>query len=399
MMKVCTFTKAILEKISDISNCRRKFILHIVSLYLSMRGRRTYLTMARYGSYCEKSYRRHFSEDVDFKAFNRELISRSCGSELVWIFDPSYISKSGKRTPGVGYFWSGCAGAMKWGLELSSLAVADVENHAAMHYHATRTQVLKEKESLRNHYGKLICEQARELHKISKVMTFDAFFSKKPFVDRICEAGFTLVSRLQKNIFLRYAYGGAQQAKGRRKVFDGSIDLKNVSADHFQIMEQDDEKVVYEGKAHVRCLKRWCKVVILNTLKAGKAHKAFVYFSTDPDMPGRKVREYYSMRYQIEFLFRDAKGCLGLEDTQSRQEKALDFHFNLSLTTLNIAKATHWLATPKEQRGPFSMADICTQYINELVLDRLILIYGKDPKIEKMNPKIQKLYQLGRIAA
>lgn len=45
------------------------------------------------------------------------------------------------------------------------------------------------------------------------------------------------------------------------------------------------------------------------------------------------------------------------------------------------------------------MADIKTQYVNELILDRLISIYGKDPSIEKNKPEIRELYQLGRIAA
>ena len=45
------------------------------------------------------------------------------------------------------------------------------------------------------------------------------------------------------------------------------------------------------------------------------------------------------------------------------------------------------------------MADIKTQYVNELLLDRLISIYGKDPSIEKNNPAIRDLYLLGHIAA
>jgi hypothetical protein len=61
------------------------------------------------------------------------------------------------------------------------------------------------------------------------------------------------------------------------------------------------------------------------------------------------------------------------------------------LTTLNTAKAMHWFDKPKEQRPPFSMADIKNQYVNELLLDRLIIIYGKDPPIEKNNPSINIL--------
>jgi hypothetical protein len=71
----------------------------------------------------------------------------------------------------------------------------------------------------------------------------------------------------------------------------------------------------------------------------------------------------------------------------------------MALTTLNTAKVMHWFDKPKAERPPFSMADIKTQYVNEQLLDRLIIIYGKDPSVEINNPEIKKLYQLGRIAA
>ena len=399
-MKVETITGSILRKMSDIGKCQMKFLIHIVHLYLIMRGRKNFLMMERYGKYGEQTYRQSFEKDFDFKAFNKELIAQYCGQELVWIFDPSYVSKSGKHTPGVGYFWSGCAGSMKWGLELSALGIADLDNHTAMHYHSQLTQFVKGEQSLRAYYAKLICEQATEMQKTSKLIAFDAFFSKNQFVDSICDAGFTLVSRMQSNTFMRYAYTGVQNGgKGRRKEFDGRIDVKNLCNERFKVIKSDEDEVAYEGVAHIRSLERWCKVVILHTLKDGKVNKAYIYFSTDPNMAGLKVLQYYRIRYQIEFVFRDSKGHLGLEDCQSRQEKALDFHFNISLTTLNIAKATHWLSIPKEERGVFSMTDIKTQYINELVLDKLISIYGKDPSVEKNNPKIRELYALGRIAA
>ncbi len=399
-MKVETFTAAILQKMSGIGKRQLNFMVHIVHLFLSMRGRKNYQMMARYGTNCEQYYRQNFAKNFDFKSLNAKIISDYCGKKLVWIFDPSYISKSGKRTPGTGYFWSGCAGCAKWGMELSSLAVADIDNHTAMHYHATQTQFVKGEETLRTYYAKLICDQAEALQKISKVISFDAFFSKNAFVDSICTAGFTLISRMASNTYMRYAYMGPQKGgRGRKKEYGDKIDPKNVSTENFKIIKSDDEEVVYEGLAHIRSLKRWCKVVIVNTIKEGKVNRAFIYFSTDRDMAGEQVLQYYRLRYQIEFLFRDAKGFVGLEDTQSRQKKALDFHFNISLSTLNIAKALHWLSIPKEQRGTFSMADIKTQYINELVLDKLIAIYGKDPLLEKNNPEIAKLYRMGRIAA
>jgi Transposase DDE domain len=400
-MKVETFVGAILSKMSDITKCQFKFIPHIVRLFLSIRGRLTYLNLERHGDYCEQSFRLNYEKTFDFKSYNTSLIQTYCGDELIWIFDPSYLAKSGKHTPGTGYFWSGCAGAMKWGLELSALAIGDIDNHTAMHYHVTQTQAIKGEESLRMYYAKLLVEQAEELQKLSKILAVDAFFSKKPFVDSICAAGFTIVTRLQNNIHLRYAYTGEKRTgRGRPQEYDGKMDPKNVSLDHFALVKSDETARIYEGIAHVRCLKRWGKIVIVHYLKEdGTVRHVSIFYCSDKEMAGLKVYQYYRLRYQIEFLFRDAKGHLGLEHSQSRQEKAIDFHCNMALTTLNTAKAMHWFDKPKAERPPFSMADIKTQYVNEQLLDRLIIIYGKDPSVEINNPDIKKLYQLGRIAA
>jgi hypothetical protein len=317
----------------------------------------------------------------------------------VLIFDPSHISKSGKHTPGVGKFWSGCAQAMKHGLELSGIAVADIENHTAMHYHASLTE-LKEGEDLLTHYARIICNQSEKLQQLTDVLVVDAYFSKKKFVDSICEKGFTMVSRLQKNIYVRCRYTGEQhKGGGRKKIYGDKVDVKNPSEKDFKIIDQTENRTVYEGVAHVRSLKRWCKLVIVHTLKDGVVESAIIYFSTDVTMTGLRICQIYGIRFQIEFLYRDSKQFLGLTHCQSRQKEALDYHFNISLTTLNIAKVSYWLDVPKAERTTFSMADIKTKHINEFILDRIILIYGKDPLVEKNKPEIMQLYQLGRIAA
>ncbi|HMQ50186.1 MAG TPA: hypothetical protein PKA00_19790 [Saprospiraceae bacterium] len=66
---------------------------------------------------------------------------------------------------------------------------------------------------------------------------------------------------------------------------------------------------------------------------------------------------------------------------------------------MNIAKIVHWLPLQIAGRTPFSMADIKTLYSNEILLDRIISIYGKDPNVEKNNPQIRELYLMGKIAA
>lgn len=399
-MKVETFTEAILIKMSDTGKVQRKFIISMCKLFLMLRGRYNFLNFARYGLLNELTYRLNFNKGFDFRQFNSQLITQYCSEKLVWVFDPSYLPKSGKHTPGVGYFWSGCAGAMKKGLEICGLAVADLVNHTAFHYHAGQTDAIKGEQNLLAFYAKLILRQVAALKKVSKIVVVDAFFSKISFVNALCEHDLSVVSRMRSDSYLRYPFKGVQQGgKGRPKEFDGKVDPRNVSNSHFKILRQTETEVLYEGIAHIRALKRWCSVVIRQTLKDGKVHKAFIYFSTDCKMTGQQVIERYDIRFQIEFLYRDSKQFLGLTQCQSRQKKAIAFHVNMALTVLNIAKAMHWISIPKTDRPPFSMADIKTQYINELILDRLICLYGKDPNVEKNNPDIRKLYDLGRIAA
>lgn len=399
-MKAETLIDTILQKMPQIGKVQKKFISHIFMLLLSIRTRFNYQSMSRVGSYNHLSYRKNFSKYFDFIAFNTAIIDAYCGKERVIFFDPSYIKKSGKKTPGVNHFWSGSSSSVKWGLELSTIAIGDVTNHTAMHYDSVLTQYTKGEESMRQHYAKIICNQAEELLKQSKYIVFDAYFSKKEFVSTICKKGFVLISRLQKNSFLRYRYIGEQkQQRGPKKKFGEKVDLKELSTEHFTLLESSDDERIYEGILHVRHLKMWCKTVVIQTLEKEEVVRTKVYFSTDIEMEGAKVYEYYKLRFQIEFLFRDAKGFLGLEQCQSRKTEALNFHFNACFSTLNIAKATHWLAIPKDNRKAFSIADIKTKYSNQFLLDKIITAYGKDPLVEINNPIIKEIYQLGTIAA
>ena len=287
-MSIKSLTSTILRKMSGIHKRRRDFLIHLVGLYLSMRCRKNFLMLERHGQYSEQTYRQHFSRSHDFKSFNRELIRSYCGQELVWVFDPSYISKSGKKTPGVGYFWSGCASKMKWGLELSALGILDIENRTAMHYYAERTTPIKGEESLRSYYAKLITAQAPELLKMSRYIAFDAFFSKNTFVTSICEAGFVLISRMQRRSYMRYAYSGPHSGgKGARKKFDGKVDEANPCQKHFKIIKQSEEEIVYEGVVHIRALKRWCKVVILHTLGQNQQVKSPLCIRATYPLSGR----------------------------------------------------------------------------------------------------------------
>lgn len=124
-----------------------------------------------------------------------------------------------------------------------------------------------------------------------------------------------------------------------------------------------------------------------------------LYFSTDLKLQAQKVLQYYQTRFQIEFTFRDAKQHAGLNHCQARSEKKLHFHFNMALTTINIAKITHWMHIPKQQREAFYMTDIKTVYNNLLLLNRFFSVFAIKPNFTKNKQKIQQLLYYGARAA
>ncbi len=75
---------------------RRQFILHILLLFLSHRGRMNFLQMERQGSMSEKSYRNQFEKQMDWMKFNKELVQMNCSDEIIIGFDPRSIHRKQK---------------------------------------------------------------------------------------------------------------------------------------------------------------------------------------------------------------------------------------------------------------------------------------------------------------
>jgi hypothetical protein len=398
--------ETILGKMSGLNKPRRIFITSIMILYLSMRGRYTFKGFERYGEYCEKSYRLQFEKTFDFLEFNKILIQQNLSRDLILAFDPSYLPKSGKKTPNIDRFWSGCLGKAVKGIEIGGLGVVDIEQNTAFNLEAIQTpnQIeLKSKgQTLVDHYANIIVDRKNTLVSLSKYLVVDGYFSKVSFVDRVVDnTGLHIVSKLRKDANLKYLYNGVQKGgRGRPRKFSSKIDLNNLDKRVFKETHKDDDCIIYEAIVWSVSLKRKIKVAYVQFLKENIPSKQIaILFSTDLELSGYQIYRYYKARYQIEFLFRDGKQHLGLTHCQSRSENKLHFHFNTSLTAVGVAKVAHYLQQEGGRRKPRSLADIKTSYFNELVLNLFLSNFQIDPNLEKNNFVYQKLLNFGKIAA
>ena len=104
-----------LKSVVNISKPFEKTFMDTMKLFMAIPKRINFLQLGRYGRFSEQTYRNLFeNETFDWFAFNDSIISEHLsGQRKAIAIAPSYIPKSGHKTPWIGYFWSGCAGDYK----------------------------------------------------------------------------------------------------------------------------------------------------------------------------------------------------------------------------------------------------------------------------------------------
>ena len=162
---------------------------------------------------------------------------------------------------------------------------------------------------------------------------------------------------------LRYLYTGEQKAKGRRKRYDGKMVVGDIK--HLTYVGEHEDCL---------CIQRWSTardsriVYLCKKTKTGIAYA--LLFATDTEINPLTLYLYYKARFQIEFLFRDAKQFTGLCDCQARSESALHSHFNACFTALNLIKWHDRQLAPT--RKPISVSRWKTRFFNQLLIDRTL---------------------------
>lgn len=377
---------------------RRRILETLFPLLLTLPWRANFKQMARWSKRNEGTIHNWFGSDLELIDFQRSLIDKNGSGSYCTLFDPSYLPKSGKCTPGLGRYWSGQAGAVKRGLELGAFAVGDVEHHTAFHLSASMTPSQSELKALgktlMGHYVSLVADRKADIHHFGSFLAVDGYFGVAPFVSPVTQMGIEVISCLKSNSVLHYvpvAQSG-KKGRGRPRIKGAKVDWSNVDEAALPLVAQDEDKRVRSGRAWVKCLRRVVMLVAVEYLRPDgsvQCHK--LYFCTDSEKDWEWILERYSLRFQIEFLFRDAKQFTGLTHCQSTNQTKFQNHVNLALGAVSVAKVAHWLTQSKDQRGPFSMAELKTYYHNLALLERFSVALNLNPTEIKNNPRIKEL--------
>ena len=375
-------TYAVKNSAAKLTKSFEKILIEVIILYMIIPRKVNFTQMERYGSHDEQTYRNNFgkkkSECIDWLKLNVSLAKRYFGEKgrRAIAIDPSFISKSGKKTPHIGRFWSGCAQAVKHGLEIMGIGLIDIDANDCIMLRAHQSLTGKElglrDKSMTDFYISVIKRYRRELLKLSTLIVADAYFSTSTFVNGIKKYGFSLVSRFRDNACLYYVYNGPRTGKrGRPKTKDGKIDMNKLDLTRMEKLEMKKaEGTAYTLIAYSKALK--CKIrLVIWQMPNGKKK---LFFSNDISLSGEEVLAYYRTRFQIEFCYRDAKGYTGLMHCQARNKWKLDFAFNASFASLNVAKVIM-----KEMGMQYSMSSFKALMTNTYIVRRIFKACGYNP--------------------
>lgn len=391
----------ILNEMKNVSKPQIKIFVILIETILSMCGRINFRNLSRYSGVAEKTFARWFNKlTFDFAEFNSILISKivDSKSEMIAALDPSFQEKAGKKTWGKDSYWNGSNSRVEKGLEFGLCALIDVTENRGYALAAEQTPAGKEDELTRiDFYLSCIKKVCDFIRKKTEYLVCDGYFTKKKFVDGIISMGLVFIGKLRIDANLKMIYKGEQKTgKGRPRKFTGKCNIKELQG--FEIEHIIDEKTtLYSGIFYHASLQRDIKVVAVQ-YKKNKELGTVLLFSTKLSCSAFTIFRYYKARFQIEFIFRDAKQHTGLTDCQARSKEALNFHYNASLVALNVVKAQDQVNQKNHnKKTPFSMTSHKAMFRNETVIKRFSSMLHFDLDSIKSTPIYNKLINYGTI--
>jgi putative transposase len=128
-----------------------------------------------------------------------------------------------------------------------------------------------------------------------------------------------------------------------------------------------------------------------------KTHKTahVVLFSSDVTLGYEQLIDYYRLRFQLEFNFRDAKQYWGLEDFMSVKERPVYNSANLAMFMVNVS---HALIRPMRAQWPaFSVNDLKAWFRGQKYVVETLKLLPEMPDSIFIEQVVSQMAALGRV--
>ena len=435
---------ALLQPIQNsVSKTTLRQLSRIIVAMIAMTGRVTMLGLSRWtekgGSY--RTVQRFFYTvipwaQVFWKFFREHLLDQQ--DVYLLAGDESVVTKSGKQTHGMDYFFSSLQQKAVRGLSFFTLSLISTKQRCS--YPMCVEQMIRTAEEKAASKAKKQAKKANpdspkrkpgrpkgsrnknkaevalnpELQRIQKMLqsflntvqgtirltylVLDGHFGNHPAFYMVRQCQLHLISKLRYDANLHFPYCGPSPKRGPRPRLGEKVDVRNLPAEYLKETKVEDgfETRTYQMQLLHKDFPEPLNVVILvRTNLATKAWANVILFSSDLELPYDKLIDYYSLRFQIEFNFRDAKQFWGLEDFMNVTQTAVTNAANLALFMVDVSQVL--MCKYRQDDPDFSILDLKAHYRGYRYVTETIKMLPQKPDDNLVFQLFHKVAALGRI--
>jgi len=404
-----------------------------------------------------RNIQRFFAQPINWLQLNLHLLKGMLSDPFdpkryALAFDEVVEDKAGKKTFGLSWFYSSIAGKVIRSISHHVVSLVDTKKETSfvLHYEQTvkadekpkkkrnpkRTKtsksakkktkkVEKQKKSAGRPKGSknkqnikssgLLYESFELLLSIVvplillycpslKYVLADGAYGNKTCCLIVRQFDLELISKLNRNTALFLPYKEEKNKKrrrGRPRKYGKKLDYQKLPKENLshEYEEQGIQTKIYQVP------QVWTKkmpflinvVIIVKTNLENQKTSRVVLFSTDLNLEAQELIKFYSLRFQIEFNFRDAKQYFGLSDFKNIKQRQVKNAVGLAFFMDNISMVLIEQAKEKWNEEFVSIQDLKAYFRGEKYLNFILNTLEIDQKEILNQADIQQILKIGAI--
>ena len=243
------------------------------------------------------------------------------------------------------------------------------------------------------------------LHRIAGVVALtyvvlDGHFGNRNALAMAQQHNLHLISKLRCDAALYFPYTGPYAGRGPRRKYGDKVDYAHLPEKSLKetTVEGHIQTCLYQAQLlHKEFAQPLNIVIIVKTNLRTQARAHVVLFSSDLALAYAPLIDYYGLRFQIEFNFRDAKQYWGLEDFMNVTPTGVTNAANLSLFMVNVAYCLRADSHPRDT--DYSVLDLKADCRGYKYVEETIKMLPEKPEPVLLAKILNRVAGLGRIHA
>jgi putative transposase len=229
-------------------------------------------------------------------------------------------------------------------------------------------------------------------------LVLDGHFGNNNAVQMARQVNLHIISKLRHDSALYLPYEHPDASKRSRRKYGDKVDYRNMPDKYLSKSTIEDEirTDVYQATLlHKEFAQELNIVILVKTNLKTHASSHVILFSSDLELSSALIIDYYKLRFQIEFNFRDAKQFWGLEDFMNVGQTAVTNAANLAFFMVNLSH--HLLADFRRLNPDSGIIDLKAHYRGFRYVHEILKMLPAIPDPILLNQIFAKLAALGRI--